>query len=798
MERNVENLRIAKDLKYTALYWALGFKEEEKGVFAKPYGKKNIRILANEGKALVEGITIINGDFLPLDGGDSFVILEFLDLLFSHDVELAGAILDLDNEFHFYIADQYISCQDYDASKARELPQGKFSSILYQSKLYSGFIERKCYLNGEPASFFFKDGKIAFEIKESREYEENGFHVKDETAISYSGNEEKVVVPLGAKRLASSLFWDNQTIKEVVLPEGLVSLGGDTFYNCSNLEKVIIPSSCEEMGDNPFAGCPKLVLVNRSPHFVYDENGLRNKKGKYIHFPILSKEKEVEIPDDVRIIGKHAFYLCEGLKKITIPSSVIHIQNFPFSGCINLTLENHSPKYRLQDGVLYSEDGEELIGVLPNTKTDCLSLPEGLKTIRRNSLFKCIGIKKIVFPSTLNKIGYNPFVGCDMEFVSLSDHFKVEGGVLYNSDYSKLIACPPSKAIGHFSMRESVIELERGAFSGCRNMESISLKNVSLVGKSCFTNCISLKNVYLSDFVQYVGEWAFAHCGNLEEVSAYKDTIIDKNAFANSNAKLTVRPYRSNYLVVSDNLFALKSLKRTLEGKVDSILIDPPYDSKIGYIGYKDDFGNGYPEFMKERLLLAKDLLSGRGWLVMNIDKGSFGKLLLLTRSIFGKRNVSWKLWKVRNRKFDQNRKLNTKKKKGNIFEFIIFAKKGKEARLNPILDGKGKMRRAPFIFDGYGTNSSAKDELAEELGERGLFQTSKPTKLIKELVRATSQKDSIVLDFFAGSGTTGKAVSSLNEEDGGDRRYILVTNSEGDIPEKVTKKRLKEGFIGI
>ena len=52
-------------------------------------------------------------------------------------------------------------------------------------------------------------------------------------------------------------------------------------------------------------------------------------------------------------------------------------------------------------------------------------------------------------------------------------------------------------------------------------------------------------------------------------------------------------------------------------------------------------------------------------------------------------------------------------------------------------------------------------------------------------------EKDSIILDFFAGSGTTGHAVAQLNKEDGGNRKYILCTNNENNICEEVTYKRL-------
>ncbi|MGF3225956.1 site-specific DNA-methyltransferase [Facklamia sp. P12932] len=67
-----------------------------------------------------------------------------------------------------------------------------------------------------------------------------------------------------------------------------------------------------------------------------------------------------------------------------------------------------------------------------------------------------------------------------------------------------------------------------------------------------------------------------------------------------------------------------------------------------------------------------------------------------------------------------------------------------------------------------------------------------KPLELIKRVIKLNKNKDSRVLDFFAGSGTTGHAVMELNKEDGGNRKYILCTNNENKIAEEITYKRLK------
>ena len=72
-----------------------------------------------------------------------------------------------------------------------------------------------------------------------------------------------------------------------------------------------------------------------------------------------------------------------------------------------------------------------------------------------------------------------------------------------------------------------------------------------------------------------------------------------------------------------------------------------------------------------------------------------------------------------------------------------------------------------------------------------------KPIKLIKQLLELQNNKDSIILDFFAGSGSTAQAVLELNKEDGGNRKFILCTNNENNICENITYKRIQNVING-
>lgn len=84
------------------------------------------------------------------------------------------------------------------------------------------------------------------------------------------------------------------------------------------------------------------------------------------------------------------------------------------------------------------------------------------------------------------------------------------------------------------------------------------------------------------------------------------------------------------------------------------------------------------------------------------------------------------------------------------------------------------------------------------ELNSIGLdFSYPKPVGLISWLLDITNKPNATVLDFFAGSGTTGQSVMELNKEDGGNRRFILATNNENNIAEEVTYERNRRVITG-
>lgn len=94
----------------------------------------------------------------------------------------------------------------------------------------------------------------------------------------------------------------------------------------------------------------------------------------------------------------------------------------------------------------------------------------------------------------------------------------------------------------------------------------------------------------------------------------------------------------------------------------------------------------------------------------------------------------------------------------------------------------QGVVPQTLWKYEEVGHTQDAKKEVQEIMqfeDAATVFSTPKPVRLIERILRIATQPDDIVLDFFAGSGTTAHAVLKLNAEDGGNRRFILVSSTE-------------------
>lgn len=124
----------------------------------------------------------------------------------------------------------------------------------------------------------------------------------------------------------------------------------------------------------------------------------------------------------------------------------------------------------------------------------------------------------------------------------------------------------------------------------------------------------------------------------------------------------------------------------------------------------------------------------------------------------------------------------------------LYFGKNGNNKPRLIIPTGSDRVVHQTSIFN-VGSTTLGKKDIKNVLDVE--FSYPKPISLIKRFLQLHPNKNATILDFFAGSGTTGQAVLELNREDGGHRQFILCTNNENNICRDVTYERLRRVING-
>lgn len=146
--------------------------------------------------------------------------------------------------------------------------------------------------------------------------------------------------------------------------------------------------------------------------------------------------------------------------------------------------------------------------------------------------------------------------------------------------------------------------------------------------------------------------------------------------------------------------------------------------------------------------------------------------------------------WRWSKKKFENNKdKLIGRMVNGNkwdVFEMDYLLKKDEQ-----------KLTKYKSVWIDKELNyEKAKDLLKQIFNGRSPFDYPKTTFLLKRIIQLATNQNDLILDSFAGSGTTGHAVLDLNKEDGGNRKFILV-ELEKDIAKKITAERIKRVIKG-
>lgn len=231
----------------------------------------------------------------------------------------------------------------------------------------------------------------------------------------------------------------------------------ETFYNYYFTKN-------NEISDYAFYGCDGLRSLTLPTNITLIGNHA---------FGVCRNLATLNIPSNVTSIGNCAFLDCYNLKSIDLPSRLTSIGGSAFSGCNYLASLNFPSSL--------SEIGESAFSGCNSLKS--VTLPPNLISISNGTFSGCDSLKSVTFPSGLTSIGQNAFLECQR---------------LSNVTFSSSLF-----SIGHY------------AFRGCRFTSLTLPSSLTEIGVEAFAHCKGLKSLTLSPSLSRIGDNAFGDCDRL-------------------------------------------------------------------------------------------------------------------------------------------------------------------------------------------------------------------------------------------------------------------------------------------
>ncbi|WP_120855194.1 site-specific DNA-methyltransferase [Helicobacter pylori] len=317
------------------------------------------------------------------------------------------------------------------------------------------------------------------------------------------------------------------------------------------------------------------------------------------------------------------------------------------------------------------------------------------------------------------------------------------------------------------------------------------------------------------------------------------DTLLHKKALCRfemhgqGDLENALKDKNTNYLIKGNNLIALHSLKKKFAKQVKCIYIDPPYNTGNDSFNYNDNFNHSsWLVFMKNRLEAAREFLSDDGSIYINLDYNEVHYCKVLMDEIFKRENfrseIIWRMgflsgYKTAAKKYIRNHdtilfysksdnylfnktyienkdflQLLTKNEVQNAFKKFSFPQEKVDDFLT-FINHENRGEKYP-LEDTWNSNkwdklnSIAIDSSVSRVDETIViddenFKGQKPESLIQRILETSTNENDLVLDFFAGSGTTCAVAHKMK------RRYIGI--EQMDYIETITKERLKKVIEG-
>ena len=305
--------------------------------------------------------------------------------------------------------------------------------------------------------------------------EQNGFvceRLRDGNLklVGYTGDAEGKTVNIPSSIEGSHVecigayAFDGCKMSGVTIPETVKIIEAFAFNDCTVIERISIPNEVFFIDGNPFTGCKSLVNISVDPKHptlqVTSDKALYSKKNKMLLcYPCSKKDRSFSVMNGTVSIGKNAFFGCDALESVSLPSTLTDIGDGAFLGCIGL-VSITLPGSLLSIGELAFAGCTSLKGV---------SLPKQISRIETGTFYNCEALTNVAFSERLTHICGRAFSGC--------------------------------KSLEEIRLPESVVSIGDSAFFGCASLTDAYIPvSVTQIGAGAFDECSVQLYLHLDEF----------------------------------------------------------------------------------------------------------------------------------------------------------------------------------------------------------------------------------------------------------------------------------------------------------
>ena len=315
-------------------------------------------------------------------------------------------------------------------------------------------------------------------------------------------------------------------VKPLKIP--VTMIGEQAFIDREKITEVNIPSTIKSIGNLAFNGCISLTSFNvnsKNANFC-SENGILFNKAKttLLQYPSAKADTDYSIPDGVTKIEDWAFYDCNKLTVMTIPSSVATIGEYALNFCTGLTeLFVHATTPPTVGTNAFMNVNLAIPVYVPAASLDAYKAAAGWKDFTN--------LQALVTEFTVDNLKYKitDYIADEVELTGYATEptgkLDIPASVTYGSKTYSVTSIVEQAFSGCSALTEvtipaSVTSVGISVFYGCSSLTQATIGDgLTVISQSMFTNCKALEKLVIGKGVTEINNYAFASCYNLKEIT---------------------------------------------------------------------------------------------------------------------------------------------------------------------------------------------------------------------------------------------------------------------------------------